>query len=41
MSDDPGGTPSIETDAGTEGAESILPEETTTVSPEPEDPLNA
>ncbi|ATW58657.1 hypothetical protein SEA_ZION_24 [Corynebacterium phage Zion] len=31
----------IETNAGTEGAESSLPEETPTVFPETEDPLNA
>lgn len=40
-SGDPGGTQIIETDAGTEGDVSSLPEETTTVFPEPEDPLNA
>lgn len=33
--------PIIETDAGTEGEEGSLPEETTTVLPEGEDPSDA
>lgn len=38
MTDDPEESEIIETDDGTEGDENSLPEETTTVFPEEEDP---